>query len=71
MVCSVVDVSHVSANPVAALFMVKVKPMTKMKPTAQTSHITERRILKPVSLFIVFVFRRALYIIRDMQSSVA
>lgn len=36
MVCSVVDVSHVSANPVVAIFMIEVKPMMKMKPTAQT-----------------------------------
>jgi hypothetical protein len=36
MVCSVADVSHVSANPVAAMFMAKVKPMMKMKTAAQT-----------------------------------
>jgi hypothetical protein len=36
MLYSVVDVSHVSANPVAATFMVKVKPMIKMKTAAET-----------------------------------
>jgi hypothetical protein len=32
----VADASHVSVNPVAAMFMVKVKPMKKMKTAAQT-----------------------------------
>jgi hypothetical protein len=35
-VCSVVDVSHVSGNHVAAIYMVKVKPMLKMMTAAQT-----------------------------------
>jgi hypothetical protein len=35
-VCRVVDGSHVSVNPVAAMFMVKVKPMKKLKTAAQT-----------------------------------
>jgi hypothetical protein len=34
--CNVVDVSHISANPVAAMFMVKVNPIMKMKTAAQT-----------------------------------
>ena len=36
MVCSVINISRVSANPVAAIFMVKVKPIMKMKTAVQT-----------------------------------
>jgi hypothetical protein len=35
-VCSLVDVLHASASPVAAMFMVKFKPIMKLKTAAQT-----------------------------------
>jgi len=36
ILCNVVDISHISAKPVAAMFMAKFNPIMRRKTAAQT-----------------------------------